>query len=983
MPQNDSVWLKPVAIIALVAFVLLPGKAFADGRELKPDTAIAPFTADARSYALTTRGDYAKESFQAEITVTIRSGHGGNGCAYFGIGKGQRNPADYDEPTISPSLVFRLAPSDFGGGFVTSILDGVTNDDQVQLGDGTHRLRLSWDAAGKRAWLQIHPNWKPGAAFTPTLSLLVSSVPVEFGDEAHLIVGGASSVSFTDFSVRPLTDAELQKLPVSDSFAQDPSSGTWLPVEGASALAPGDALTAPVDDFLKELQGNLRPLVCWYRGGRLQASRALPGGKLDLPDSKWALAVATKPVAGAPDALDVNVSVTLKEGGALSAGIAAAFDFDRWSRDNYVLVPAVIYNGNRFHALGGGYMPAYPREMFFDPRLPLTMSNNPRLSVEPGKAGKIELLTGNAATPAICFYSPAEQRGFILLCEQRTRFGNNGLFVEENAAQDRASLVVSAPGVREMAANFGGFRPSGDTAADWLPGDSLTLKFRIYSFPVHSIPDLLAKFMTVRKAFTGPNHPRNLVPMSEMSQMIVPRFKARWLGNYYACDNNANFQLGWVSGFMQTPMLAIDDPTQRRQMCHQMDYLVAKLQGKSGYFYGGIMADGKLWADRTVDGRILVLTRKNADALVSFFKQFDILKAQGHGDLIKPEWEQSARRLAQAFVNTWNKDHEFGQYLDPQTGEIAIYNSTSGALVPAGLAMASRYFNDPEFLRVALQSAEFYYNRDVVALGMTAGHSGDTSQDPDADSTYGFLESMMAMYWATDDKAWLDKARIVADLGATWTLSYDEVFPPQSQIARMGGHMAGAVWASTQNKHAAPGICTSSGDYLFKLYRATGDVHYANLIRDIQHAQVEATDMPGHPTCGTGFGASMERIQPTDGEGKGEIGNFIHTQNAWTEMDGLMMVTELPGIYLQTDTERFYVFDSVEAKVVGRDSEGVKLEIHNPTPYDAKITVFAETAAQAAKPLSYTAYLHWPRVEVKAGETRTVHITAPADPEAR
>lgn len=241
---------------------------------------------------------------------------------------------------------------------------------------------------------------------------------------------------------------------------------------------------------------------------------------------------------------------------------------------------------------------------------------------------------------------------------------------------------------------------------------------------------------------------------------------------------------------------------------------------------------------------------------------------------------------------------------------------------------------------------------------------------------------MMALYWATSDQDWIKKARTVSNLGATWTLSYDYEFPPQSQIARLGGHMAGAVFASTQNKHAAPGICTASGDYVFKLYRVTGDVRYAELIRDIQHAHVEATEMPGHPTCGTGDGASMERIQPTDAEGRRAIGNFVHTQNAWTELDGLMMVTELPGIYLQTDADKFFVFDHVEAKIVRRDGTCVTLTVSNPTKYPARVAVFAESAAQAQQPLEYTAYLRWPRVAVAAGETNTWLVSATGQPRA-
>lgn len=735
-----------------------------------------------------------------------------------------------------------------------------------------------------------------------------------------------------------------------------PSAGTWLPAVGTTGM---------------------RLLACRYNGSKLAETQIFSHGVLRTPSSRWACEVRDS-------APELEVTFRLVEGAAESAGVAVAFDFANWSRNNYVLVPAVVYDGNRFHALGGGYMPPYPPYMFFNPKLPLTISNDPRLSVESGKASKIELLTGNAATPALCFFAPAQKRGFILLTEQKTRFGNNGLFIEENAAQDKITFVVSAPGVRERAAEFGGFRPSGDAAVDWKPGDAATLRFRVYSFPADSIPALLEKFMAVRKALTWPNDPRNLVPMSKLIEAIVPRFESRWMrtpaGSYYACENSPDFQLGWVSGFMQIPLLAIDDPAERDHICQQFDFVVGKLQGKSGYFYGGITAEGQLRADRPFDSRILALTRKDCDALLFFFKFFQIFKAQGHADLIKPAWEQSARRLAQAFVNTWNESGEFGQYLDPASGEIAVFNSTGGAVAPAGLALASEYFHEPEFLRVAQASATFYYQRDVVGLGLTGGACADTSQDPSSESTYGFLQSMMALYWATGDRDWIEKARTVANLGATWTLSYDYEFPPQSQIARLGGHMAGAVFASTQNKHAAPGICTSSGDYVFKLYRATGDVRYAELIRDIQHAQVEATEMPGHPTCGMGDGASMERIMTTDAEGKAEIGNFIHTENAWTEMDGLMMATELPGIYLQTDADVFFVFDHVEAEVSRRDPTGVTLTATNPTPYPARVTIFAESATQAKQPLDYTAYLRWPRVELAAGQTGTWRVDATGQP---
>ncbi|SHM76421.1 hypothetical protein SAMN05216524_103328 [Mucilaginibacter sp. OK098] len=146
---------------------------------------------------------------------------------------------------------------------------------------------------------------------------------------------------------------------------------------------------------------------------------------------------------------------------------------------------------------------------------------------------------------------------------------------------------------------------------------------------------------------------------------------------------------------------------------------------------------------------------------------------------------------------------------------------------------------------------------------------------------------------------------------------------------------------------------------------------YAALIRDIQHAQAEAVNMPpNHITTNNLVGSSMERIQPSDAEGRGSVGNFINTRNSWTETNGMLMALELPGIYLQTDKGKIYVYDAVESRILRRTKEGLVISITNPTRYDANISVFAETIADSKKPLGYTAFLKWPKVEVKEGMTR-------------
>jgi hypothetical protein len=736
----------------------------------------------------------------------------------------------------------------------------------------------------------------------------------------------------------------------------------------------------PVNDFLKELKGAFKPLVNQYTGTDLKSSQVIEKGKLQIGAAHWTSVVTASGTNSG--VLDVSVAFQLESGTAKETAVATQFDFSDWNTKNYVMIPAIIYNGNRYRTIGNGYMPKMPKDMYYNPKVPLTFSNDPQLSPDPTKPSLIDLQTGNMATPAVCFYSRKLKKGFILLTEQQTRLGNSGISVRENETRSLASIAVSAPAMRKLRTGFGDFFPSEDKAADWKAGDQLTLNFKLYAFPAKSIPDLLNKFMEVRKALSGANTPRNLVPMSKQVALATGITSSRWVevpaGKYYAPENGNDYQLGWVSGMMNTyPMLTLNDAKERERVGIEFDFIIDKLQGKSGYFFGGITAAGDIRPERQHEDypRVQAMVRKNCDALLWMTKHLMLYKELGYTNEIKPKWEAATKKLAQAFVNTWKKDGQFGQYIVPETGEVAVFNSTAGAIAPAGLAVASMYFGNKEFLKTAKESAAYYYKRDVEKQGLTTGHCGDISQDADSESCFGFLESLMALYNVTKEPQWLEKAKVQAALCSTWAFSYDPIFPAQSQIGKNQSNMAGAIWASTQNKHAAPGICTASGDYLFKLYRATGDTKYADLIRDIQHANVEAMDMPGHPTTNHGIGTEMERIQLSDAEGRGTIGNYYNTRNSWCETNGAFMALELPGLYVQTDTRKMVVFDHVEAQLMKDMNDGTAaVLLENKTAYDANVAVMAETAKQTQTPMSYVAFVKWPKVEVKAGQKVIVNI---------
>jgi len=762
------------------------------------------------------------------------------------------------------------------------------------------------------------------------------------------------------------------------AIVNDPTAGTWLAPDDHPAAVPPE-----VAELLKPLAATLRPLVCWYDGSKLAASRPFVNGRLSALNTTWSCSIASDKT---DSGWDLILTIKLEAGVASSVGVAAAFDFPNWSTANYVMIPAAVYHGNRFRTVNRGYNAGLEPADYYRKDLPLTQGELPRLRIEPDLPSKLEVNSCNVTTPAVCILDKQARHGFILLTEQagRTTGGgfirksdgeiiDNAFAIEESADRRRATVAAAAPGVRERKPEFIGFSNSPDRGITLRAGDSIRLRLRVHVFPAADIPTLLDEFMTVRKAVTGPNHPRQLVPASQVAQWMGERIESRYHrqpgASFYCPENAAWIAFGWVGGWMNTfPMLASGDANRLERVANTFDFGL-KAQEPSGYFHYAINATGDVtFRDPAKD---MNLARTSGDMLFWMIKQFHLLKAQNRAEAIKPEWEAAMRKLADAMVTPWQSDGQWGKLINVKTGRVGEFNTTGGATIIGALAAAADYYHHPNYLKVAQQAANYYYLRDFVALGQTSGGCADILQNADSETAAGLMTSLMTLYEITGDRQWLEKSRNLANLVATWTVSHDYELPKTTELGGLGAKLAGVYWASTQNKHGAPGICTSSGDALFKIYRATGDVRYAELLRDIVAAHGESI-RPG--------GFTNERLTFCDADSRGSRGNHV---TGWNETNGALMALELPGIYLRTDADRFIVFDAVKARILSRDPSGVTLEVTNPTPYDAAVSIFAESEIQAVRPLGFNSFLTWPKVTLKAGETTTITVTRDGIPHAR
>lgn len=651
-----------------------------------------------------------------------------------------------------------------------------------------------------------------------------------------------------------------------------------------------------------------------------------------------------------------------------NVGVAVAVDRYDWTSDNYVMIPSSVYNGNRQRIVNRQYATGLDPTDYYRKDLALTSNPIPQLSPEYGARSRLEVLANNTATPAIALFERTYKRGLILLTdqgiEQNGKIIDHGLIVEEAPDRSIASFLVSAPGVREKKPEFIGFSPSPDRGISVRKGENITIRITIVSFPCKDVPELLDRFMKERKSHIPKTEPRNLMPMSEVFNQMVRNIDSRYhkSGQWeYYCPENADWMsYGWIGGLINTyPILALDDVEHDRRVRNTFDFALPRAKGKSGYYYDILGADGNvLYRDASAIQKGIGLTRKNADILYWMIKQFQLMRKMGKAAQINPVWEKEVRLLADAFVKTWKENETWGNYLDVESGKIAVYNTTGGAMAIAGLTLAASYFNQPEYLQTACKAAEAYYS-DFALVGFTSGACGDILQNADSETAIALATSLMTLYEATGNTDYLKQSKDLAHLCATWTVSYAYQLPEETPLARLGANLTGAVWASTQNKHGAPGFCTQSGDVLFKLYRATGDTLYAELLRDVIHAHTEGIQPNGKIT---------ERLTYCDADSRGSRGDG--GQTGWNETNGALMALEIPGIYVRTDSARLYVFDHVKAHIIKETTSVLWLEISNQTDYDALVTVVGEDYNSASKPLGDNAFLRWKdKVSVKSGKT--------------
>lgn len=758
-------------------------------------------------------------------------------------------------------------------------------------------------------------------------------------------------------------------------------------------MPPAPSQTTPA---VARLRYHLRASVKQYDRARFNspvngAAISLAPGRaagLSLAGSRWQIRSRIFSGNFPGDGIACEMTFRCLRGKIFGAAVSIELELPGWSSDNYVLLPAAAYNGNRFLARKIPYSPKlfFPQDIGADK--PVIITDVPRLNLGDG-VSHIQERSGSMSVPCIGFHDPKRKLGFLLLTGQGNELGDYGLGIEETRDRKQATISITTPVVRELK----NYRicdnefPSLDQPRDFKAGDEVKIVFRVHEFAAPKLQSFFDKFSSLRKELYSPSTAKPALPFSACMELQEQKFNRDNFvpkHGYYSVGPRQNFlqdwQIGWTGGMISTyPLLFAGNAKTRKNVIQNFHWLFPNGIAPSGFFWdagrnGTEWIGGDIRKPHTGNWHLI---RKSGDGVFFIIKQFLLMEKLGIA--VKPAWRKGVKRVCDAFVKLWSDNKQFGQFVHSLTGEICVGGSTSGAIVPAALVLAADYFGEKKYLAVAEAAAEKFY-REFTTKGLSCGGPGDACQNPDSESWYSLIESYVALFEATGKKIWLTRASETSRQFSTWVVAYDFKFPSQSTFAKAGIRTTGSVYANTQNKHSAPGLCTFSGLGLFKLFRATGDRFHLDMLRDIAFGLPQYLPHPRKPLGDAKFGWMCERVNMTDWEGPERIGETLK-MTTWAETSLMLTTIEVPGVYVQPDAALVVAFDNITTEILAENAKEISVRFANPTPVAANVRLFVESRSQARKSLPEN-FLFGCRT-VKLGPGASVKMTFPKTPDAK
>lgn len=264
-----------------------------------------------------------------------------------------------------------------------------------------------------------------------------------------------------------------------------------------------------------------------------------------------------------------------------------------------------------------------------------------------------------------------------------------------------------------------------------------------------------------------------------------------------------------------------------------------------------------------------VYLRSFGDDLKSLLKAAKREKGQGRE---QAEWVSWAQTFADWLLPQQSEEGGFPRAWEPVTGKVIDPSPASSYTVIPYLLLLTELSGDEKYKKAALKAGEFIWD-----YGQSDGiFVGGTIDNPDViDKEAGTLslEAHLALYNATNDKKWLDRAEMAASFSETWMYIWDVPMPEDEKNEdlhwKKNVPTVGIQLISTGHSLADAYMAFDADEYA-ELSVLSGDDHYKEVAAILLHNTKGMLGLPGrtYDLPGPGWQQEHWSLAPERGIGR-------------------------------------------------------------------------------------------------------------------